>query len=138
MLSVIITFSGLGAYGLLNDGRRISSTGSVVGVGVNVRLFWDPECTQEIDNINWGYLTPGDTIKKTIFIKNISSSSKTISINIEEWNPANLYQYFSFQLSCENEVLEPGDVLMGDIILTISQNIQNIYDFSFIIVIEGN
>jgi len=36
----------------------------------SIRFYWNEECTDEVDSINWGVLFPGVTKTITVFLKN--------------------------------------------------------------------
>ena len=64
IVTIITVFSGLAVSGILNVTRTLSSTGTVKAI--NVQVFWDSDCTQIINEIDWGLIEPGENITKTI------------------------------------------------------------------------
>ncbi len=61
--------------GVVISSQAISSGGTITSM--NVEIFNNNDCTQFCNNINWGALTPGDSITQTIYIKN-SGNKRTL------------------------------------------------------------
>ena len=121
--------------GLVISSQSISSGGTITSM--NVEIFNDSECTQACNNINWGTLTPGDSIIQKIYIKNSGNKPITLFMTTEEWTPTNASTYLNLTWDKENTNLNPDQVVLTSITLSASFDIDSIDDFNFNIIITG-
>ena len=70
---------------VLNVQRAIPSSGLVVAV--NVGVYSDAACTQNLTSIDWGSVYPGGSVPKTIYVKNTGNAPITLSMTTASWNP---------------------------------------------------
>jgi hypothetical protein len=115
--------------------RSISSGGSIVSM--NVEIFSNIDLTQTCSNINWGILTPGETVSQTIYIKNNGNKAITLSMTTENWSPANASTYMSLSWNQESTSLDPGQATPASLTLATAADISSISDFDFNIIIIG-
>jgi archaellum component FlaG (FlaF/FlaG flagellin family) len=57
---------------VLNVQRAIPSSGLVVAV--NVGVYSDAGCTQNLKTIDWGSVYPGGSVPRTIYVKNTGNA----------------------------------------------------------------
>ena len=121
--------------GVVISSQSISSGGTITSL--NVEIFNDIECTQVCNNINWGTLTPGDSITQTIYIKNSGNKPTVLSLITENWNPTNASAYLNVSWDKENANLNPDQIILASLTLTSEVDIDSITDFDFDIIITG-
>ena len=126
---------GLAVSGLLTVSVTLSSTGSVKAI--NVEVYWDFECTQVVNSIDWGTPEPGDSVAKTVYVKNTGTAPMTLSMSCSGWNPVEAGNYLTLSWDREGAILDAGAVVPAVLTLTVSDTVSGITDFSFNIVIEG-
>ena len=121
--------------GVVISSQSISSGGTITSM--NVEIFNNNDCTQACNNINWGTLIPGDSITQTIYIKNSGNKPTTLFLTTENWTPTNASTYLSLSWDKENVNLDPDQVTLASLTLTVELDIDSITDFDLDIVITG-
>jgi archaellum component FlaG (FlaF/FlaG flagellin family) len=61
---------------VLSVQRAITSSGLIVAV--NVGVYSDAACTLNLTSIDWGYLCPRGSARRTIYVKNIGNVPMTL------------------------------------------------------------
>ena len=67
--------------------RSVSFPTSGMIVGVNVGVFADSGCTQNLTSISWGSMEPGVSVGRTIYVKNTGNAPVALSMAVTGWNP---------------------------------------------------
>ena len=127
--------SSLAVSGLLTTQKIMSSTGSVRSI--NVEVYWNMECTQIVNSINWGTPEPGDLVSKTVYIKNTGTVQMTLSMHCSGWNPQGVENYLTLSWDREGAQVNAGEVIPAILTLSVSGSITGITNFSFNIVLAG-
>lgn len=126
---------GVAVTGLLTTSRTIGSSGIVKAI--NVEVYRDLECTQAVDEIDWGTIEPGESVTRTVYIKNAGNAALTLNLSYYGWDPPAAGSYITLSWDREGETMEPQAVLAATLTLSVSDAISGITDFSFSIVIKG-
>lgn len=129
-------FVSLLASGLLIAYQRVPSTGTLIEA-VEVGVYVDSGCTNNLTSIDWGLLTPGMSINKTVYIRNDGTKRIILSMTTDNWNSLSAQNYMSLSWNREDKILESGEVVQAVLILTVSPNISGIANFTFDIIIQG-
>ena len=132
---VLALASSLVVSGLLTVSKTLSSTGSVKAI--NVEVFWDLACTQAVDSIDWGTPEPGDSVSRTVYVRNTGSAPMNVSLSASGWVPAEAGDYLTMSWDREGAEIAADEVVQAVLTLDVSGSITGITDFSFDIVIEG-
>lgn len=128
--------SGLAVSGLLVTQKILSSSGSVKAI--NVEIYWDVECTQVVTSIDWGNPEPGDSLNRTIYVKNTGSAPMTLNMSCSGWSPVEAENYLALTWDKEGAQVDAGVVVQAVLTLSVSESVSGFTDFSFNIVIEGS
>jgi len=126
------------AASLLIAYQSVPSTGNVKAVGVGV--YSDSGCNNNVTSIDWGFLEPGTTINKTVYIRNNGNVPVTLNITTNGWNPISAHDYITLSWNREGYVLGTGQstrVAQAFLTLSVSSNTTGITSFSFDIIITG-
>ena len=115
--------------------RSISSGGTITSL--NVEIYSNIECTQTCSSINWGTLSPGESINQTIYIKNSSNKAIMLYMMVDNWIPASADIYLDLNWDKEGTILVPDQVTKASLILTIALDTGELSDFNFDITITG-
>jgi len=118
---------------LMTNSVTIGNTGSIKAIGVSV--YWDLACTNEVSSLDWSALEPGSAENKTIYIKNTGNAVETLSLDTENWNPANASTYITLTWNYDGLPIDPNGIVEVTMTLTISLSITGITSFSFDILI---
>lgn len=131
-----ITVSVLAAS-LLMAYQRVPNYGSVKSVGVGV--YEDEECTRNVTEIDWGFLIPGSSFTREVWIKNTGNVEIVLNMTTEGWSPAEVRNYLTLTWDYEGQVLNASQVVRAVFTLSVSETITetDIESFSFDIVITG-
>ena len=117
----------------LNRTFSISSAGMVTSVGIEV--YADEQCTITVATINWGSLEPGEYVTRIVYVKSLSNVDTVLHLQTGDWNPPESSQHIDFAWDKEGYVLGPGEVAKATLMLQVSNQIENITNFGFNIVI---
>ena len=124
------------AAGLLTAYQRVPNSGNVKTVGVGV--YWDNACTNNVTSIDWGFLEPGATVNKTVYIKNEGNTPMVLNMTTDNWNPASASENITLSWNREGYVLNTtAPVVQAILTLSVSPNISGVTSFSFDIIITG-
>jgi len=132
---VLALVGGVAVTGLLTASRTIGSIGTVMAI--NVEVYWDQEGTQVVDQIDWGNLEPGQSVDKTIYIKNTGNAALTLTMTYSGWVPLEAGNYITLSWDNEGATVDPDGVVAAVLTLSVSNSISGITNFSFNIIIEG-
>jgi len=121
--------------GLLMSSQTLQSSGTVTTV--NVGVYSDSSCTQNLTSINWGTIYPGNSTTRIIYVKNIGSLPVTLTMTTESWAPSNANTYISLSWNREGTVLTAGQSTTATLTLSATPDAANITSFSCNIVITG-
>ena len=136
ILIFILAFSSFFiAYAAVTGMFNVTNTGYVKAIGVQV--YFDEACTNEVNSIDWGYLSPGQTSTKTVYVRNNGTVPMILSHIVQNWNPADAKNYITFSWDGENKVVNASEVVAVNLSLSIAENITGIESFSFELVIIG-
>jgi hypothetical protein len=134
-IAVVVVVLNVLVAGLLIGYNRIPNTGDVKGVGVGV--YSDPDCTNSVTSIDWGFLEPGETDDVTIYIKNEGNIRVVLNMTTDNWIPASASDYISLTWDREDYLLDSDSVVQAVLTLSVSSDISEVTSFSFDIVITG-
>ena len=108
---------------------RIRSVGRIKGIGVDV--YWDPDGTVPVIEIDWGLLDPGDLAGVTVFVKNTKNTNITLLLNSSSWDPPEAAQYLTLDWNYTGQVLAPEQIIPVQVTLYVSLDIHDVDVFSF-------
>ena len=137
LIAIIATavFLTVTTAGLLSVNQNIPSSGTVTAV--NVGVYSNSACTQNLTSINWGTVSPGDSVTRTIYVKNTGNTQVTLSMTKTNWNPASANGPITITWNRESTTLVADQVTTATLTLSVSESVSGITDFSVEIVITG-
>ncbi len=126
------------AADLLASSQRIQTSGSIAKT-VNIGVYSDSACTQNLTNINWGSLAIGGSTTQTIWIKNLGNTRVRLNMTTDNWSSATARSYISLSWNVEGTTLNAASSVQATLTLTVSTAIAGtgITSFSFDIIITG-
>jgi len=149
---IIISFiGGISAVGLLQSSENIVTSGIIVQPSpppspvppppepkIDIAVYSDPECTQETSRIEWGTIEIGNSIKRSVYIKNQGETPVLLNFITENWEPSDLSEHIELVWDYEGISLEAGASTGITLTLTVKTSIRNIGGFNFDIVFVGS
>jgi len=133
-VGLVVTNAG-SIYGLLSAVFPIGATGRVVTININV--YWEVECMNEVSSINWQTLEPGASRIVTIYVRNTGDVPMSLGLSTDNWSPQNAEPYIGLYWDYTGGTLQPANVVRVRLTLMVSENAQGVANFSFDILITG-
>ena len=134
-LAATAIFLTVTTAGLLSINQSVSSSGVISSVDLGVYQEWG--CTNNLTSVAWGTLSPGDTATRTIYVKNIGTAPITLTMTTTDWNPTNANGPITLTWDRENTILDAGSVIAATLTLSVSPSISGITTFNMDVVITG-
>jgi hypothetical protein len=131
-----MVFGSVFTSAFLNVRRAIPSTGMVSAV--NVEVYSDGSCTQNLTSIDWGSVYPGGSVSRMVYVKNTGNVPLTLSLTTASWNPISAAGQISVTWDKDNTVLNAGQSTAATLTLSVSQSISGVISFSVNVVITGS
>jgi hypothetical protein len=137
LIAIVATglFLTLLTSGLLMSSQTVQSGGTVSSV--NVGVYSDSGCTQNCTTLDWGAITPGNAVTRTIYVKNTGTLPVTLSMTSGSWVPSNANTYLTLTWNRGGTVLAVGSSIQATLTLTASSSAGNLTTFNFNIIITG-
>jgi len=135
-LVLMIVLGSIVVYSLDIVHWNIGNRGNVRCIGVSV--WEDPDRTAPLTFIDWGVLEPGQSKNKTAWIENNGTASLTLTLTTDSWTPQASTQYIGLSWDYNNQTVLKDQMIMVNLVLSVSPEISGIETFDFNIVISGN
>ena len=103
---------------VLSGQRAIPSSGSIVAV--NIGMYSDSTCAQNLTSIDWGNVYPGSSVSRTVYVKNTGNVPITLSMSTASWNPINALGQISVTWDKESTVLNAEQSTSANLTLSVS------------------
>jgi hypothetical protein len=113
----------------------ISSIGTFKAIGIGV--YWDDDSTSRVNEIKWGFLTPGSQKSFTVYICNEGNTPLTLSISASNWNPPIASNYLTLTWSHTGQTVKAGTTIPLTLTLSVSESVTGISSFNFDITAVG-
>jgi hypothetical protein len=104
---------------------------------VNVGVYSDAACNQELTSIDWGDIFPGESVNKIIYVKNTGNTKIKLTMTATNWNPSTANESITLTWNKEKTTLNADEIKEARLTLFVSQDICDIANFSMDIVITG-
>lgn len=106
-----------------------------------IQFFTDESTTTQATSINWGTITPGQTVTRILYMKNNSPTSKAVTMSTTDWilkssdgtvlNNTIYQQYFTFTWDYDGVVIDGDNIASTVLTLTVSADINMVSTFAF-------
>jgi hypothetical protein len=95
---------------IITSSKTVPSSGTIAGV--NLGVYLDSECTDQVYSINWtavNPLNPGFSVTQQVYIVNKGTTDMTLSLSNSTWSPSDADKYLTLTWNLEpNTVVQPG------------------------------
>lgn len=139
ILLMAITLAGMiltvTAASVISVSEALPMKGSISAV--NVGIYSDSQCSQRLTSVDWGTLSPGETLTKTIYIKNTCDRQLELRMTKTNWDPPEANGPISITWNREGATLNQGQSVQAVITLSVSSTISGIASFDVQVVITG-
>lgn len=102
-----------------------------------IGVYWDITGLEDVHEIGWGELEPGETKTITVYTKNAGNVDFTGSMTTVEWIPTNAGDYITLDWDFGDSPLKIGRIRITLLTLRVSEDITEITNFSFDIIITA-
>jgi hypothetical protein len=127
----------LTTFAAVTVSTNLSSSGSVTTTA-NLGVYSDVACTSSLSSLDWGTITPGNAVARTVYVKNTGSGvSLSLSLTTTNWNPVSANGPITVTWDKETARLTPGQSTAAVITLSVSSSIIDVSNFSVQIIISG-
>jgi hypothetical protein len=123
--SVIVKYCDSNADGYLDT----VSVPEVVGVGKSIDLYWDVECKNIVQSIDWGTIVAGNSTNVTVYVRNEGAENTILGLNISGWTPLQAASYLNIGWNYTGTPVPSGVTLPIMLVLTVDPNIYDVTDF---------
>ena len=121
--------------GLLSVSQTVESEGTVTAI--NLGVFSDSGCTQTLTAIEWGNISPGDSVTRTIYVKNTGNAPITLSMGTEGWMPYIAPEYITISWNRQGTVLNQEQSVSATVTLSVASGTEGFSSFYVEIVVTG-
>ncbi len=104
---------------------------------VNIDVYSDSKCTQQLTSLNFGNIDSGVTLTKTIYIKNTGNSPMSLSMTTIDWTPIVAELSIDFSWNRNNYVLPGGKSVSAEVTLIVAPNTEGFTDFDLTLTFTG-
>jgi len=136
-LTIIALALSATTYAAITINQDVPTSGTIT-TSPNVGVFSDTACTQSLTSLTWGTIAPGNSVTRTIYVKNTGAgASIDLSMTTLSWTPAEANGPITITWNRQGTSLAPGESATAVITLAISSSIVDVADFSVTIRITG-
>jgi hypothetical protein len=129
------TVLAISTSGLLSASQSVPYNGTISAV--NLAIYSDNGLTQNCTSLNIGTVNPGGTSTQTIYIKNTGTVPETLTMAVNNWNPASASSSLTLSWDKQNYILNAGQSIQATLTLTVSANTGSLITFSCSVTFTG-
>jgi hypothetical protein len=111
-------------------GRTFSRTASL-------GLYSNSACTNSLTSLDWGAISSGNSVDRTVYVKNLGNSYLVLSLSTINWNPSNADGMIALNWDRDGFMLAPNRVTTATLTLSVSSNASGLTTFSVDAVVYG-
>jgi hypothetical protein len=89
---------------------------------VGVEAYWDPNCENKTETIDWNTIWPGPTKNVTLYIRSVSNVKTPLHLHTSNITPANISEYLNLSWNYDGTSLNPDEVIQVILFLSASDD----------------
>lgn len=113
----------------------LQSYGSIRTVGVGI--YTNGYCLESASAVDWGQITPGESISRRFYLRNEGNSDVLLSLYTTNWTPETAENYMTLTWDYAGQSISPNQVISVTLTLSVQSSISGIETFNFDIDIIG-
>lgn len=126
------------AFPATQTSQTLSSTGSIqIQTSADIGVYETSTCTTPLTSLAWGTLEPGASQTRDCYIKNEGNTPLTLSLSTSDWSSQAADTYLTLSWNYNNLPLDPDEVRLITLTLSVHPSIEGVTTFSFNINIVG-
>jgi hypothetical protein len=134
--ALALSVAGLVNLSLMTGTYEITSSASVQ-TPPEIGVYWDITTLDDVTEIAWGDLEPGETKSVTVYVKNTGETVFTGSLSTDSWNPPEASDFITLDWDFGSNPLKVGRIRTTQLTLRVDSGITGITVFNFTIIITG-
>jgi len=87
---------------------------------IGVEAYWDPNCENKTEILDWATMWPGSTKNVTLYIRSVSNVKTSLHLNTSNINPANISEYLNLSWNYNGSLLNPDETIQVTLFLSAS------------------
>jgi hypothetical protein len=87
---------------------------------IGVEAYWDPNCENKTETIDWNTVWPGSTKNVTLYIRSVSNVKTALHLNTSNITPANVSEYLNLSWNYDGTPLNPDGIIQVTLFLSAS------------------
>jgi len=118
--TTVLTSSAISIW--LSDFHNLTlpTIGNIKTIGVEA--YWDPNCENRTETIDWNTVWPGSTKNVTLYIRSVSNVKTTLHLNTSNITPANISEYLNLSWDYDGTPLNPNEIIQVTLFLSASDD----------------
>jgi len=91
-----------------------------------------------VSSVEWGILYPGSSETRGLLVTNTGKKAAVLSLDIRSWEPRGADEFLFLSWDQNGSAIGPGKSVAATFRLEVSPLIQNITDFSCVVIVVGS
>lgn len=137
---ILITLMGANAIAVsvIQWQSTITNSSGVKTSSPLITYSGDTTKSSELTSIDWGFLYP-DSYKTYVFsvYNDHPQNDMELYFIVDNWSPKEAQDYIKLECTFQEDNLSPKNITRVTIRLTVSEDVKNVTEFSFDIIITG-
>lgn len=121
---------------VLHFQKKMGGKGRLKKIGVEV--YWDEALTQVVEEIDWGWLEPGELANVTVWVLNTGNYPHTVlTLSTSNWSPSVAGDYLDLTWDRQGWELDKKGPVNATLTLNVDAAVTGFDGFSFDIVVTA-
>lgn len=136
-IAAIVTVATVGLFLTLTVTGVLGAPKRATVNSINVGVYSDSSCRVNCTSINWGNISPGAVVTKTVYVKNTGNNRVSLSMTESNWSPSGAESLLELSWNLGGRSLAAGKVVPAVLTLSAASNLGSLTSFNFTISIVG-
>lgn len=120
---------------VMQSQKTVVLTASALETPDAVQVYWDSNCENVVESLDWGTVCAGGTQNIDLFLRNEGDELVSLDLMTENWSPATAEQNMTLSWNYDGYPIYRDQVRNVELALFVSPETQGVCTFSFDIVI---
>jgi len=98
----------------------LPTVGTIKTIGVEA--YWDPNCENKTETIDWNTVWPGSTKNVSLYIRSVSNVKTTLHLYASNITPANVSEYLNLSWDYDGTPLNTDEIIQVTLFLSASDD----------------
>lgn len=134
--SIAVTLIVIGFLVVAGSLESSTMTNMAIVEAVTLGIYWDSDCTKEVDSIFWGTLFAGSSKTVNLHVMNQGNATVCLSLDTANWEPSEASEFIDLGWDYAGETISTNNVAEAALTLSVSRDTKVTGTFSFNIIIS--